>query len=199
MLIILVVLLIILQIVCFYVIALLNTKVAKFKDLESRQERVIREMEDSISLYLVEMKEENDRLIQELTKLNRSKGTSYSDNIAIRNSVVENTNKESSSEQVVVEKKIHVPKSIAQNAYNKYKTNSTNEENHSDLDNKANEVHLMNKTKEASLLKNLNDEQPLSFEQQVIQLHKTGKSVEEIAKMTNKGKTEIELLLKFNA
>ncbi len=39
---------------------------------------------------------------------------------------------------------------------------------------------------------------PLSFEQQVLKLHNEGKNIEEIAKLTNKGKTEIELLLKFH-
>lgn len=38
----------------------------------------------------------------------------------------------------------------------------------------------------------------LTVEQQALELTKQGKSVEEIAKQLQKGKTEIELLLKFH-
>ncbi len=65
-----IILLIISQLFCFYMIVLLNAKVAKFKDLEIHQEQLMREMEESISLYLVEIREENDRLIKELSKGN---------------------------------------------------------------------------------------------------------------------------------
>jgi hypothetical protein len=40
-------------------------------------------------------------------------------------------------------------------------------------------------------------EQEESFIQQILNLEKQGNSIEEIAKKLNKGKTEIELLLKF--
>ena len=36
------------------------------------------------------------------------------------------------------------------------------------------------------------------FERQVVEMHQAGKTVEEIAKETQKGKTEIELLIKFH-
>ena len=39
---------------------------------------------------------------------------------------------------------------------------------------------------------------PTTLKEQVIQLSKTGKSTEQIAKQLGKGKTEIELMLKFN-
>lgn len=41
-------------------------------------------------------------------------------------------------------------------------------------------------------------EKMLTVEQQALELTKQGKSVEEIAKQLQKGKTEIELLLKFH-
>ncbi len=63
---ILIAVLFVLQLLSFYFIIILNTKLAKFKDLENKQERLMREMDDTISLYLAEMKDENNRLIQEL-------------------------------------------------------------------------------------------------------------------------------------
>ena len=55
-----------LQIITFYFIALLNMKLSKYKDLEDRQERTMKEIEDSFSAYLADMKDENDRLLYEL-------------------------------------------------------------------------------------------------------------------------------------
>jgi len=53
---ILIAVLFVLQLLSIYFIIILNTKLAKFKDLEKKQERLMREMDDSISLYLAEMK-----------------------------------------------------------------------------------------------------------------------------------------------
>ena len=58
----------ILQIISFYFIALLYTKLSKFQDLERKQENIMNEMENSFSAYLAEMKDENDRLLAELSK-----------------------------------------------------------------------------------------------------------------------------------
>lgn len=63
---ILIALLFFLQLLSFYFLIILNTKLAKFKDLEKKQERLMREMDDTITAYLAEMKDENDRLIKEL-------------------------------------------------------------------------------------------------------------------------------------
>ena len=58
----------ILQIISFYFIALLYTKLSKFQDLERKQESLMNEMENSFSAYIAEMKDENDRLLAELGK-----------------------------------------------------------------------------------------------------------------------------------
>ena len=60
------------QLLSFFLIMILNSKLAKFKDLEARQEKVIREMDDAIGAYLMEMKEENNRLIEELTAVKQA-------------------------------------------------------------------------------------------------------------------------------
>lgn len=185
-----IVLLIISQLLMFYFITLLNVKVAKFKDLEIRQNQLMREMEESISLYLVEIREENDRLIQELSENKPKNHVKNNENLAIINVedqsiIVHDEKKEtdpSSNEQ-----KVFVPKVIARNAYNKYKnqTNTSEPKVVKEQDQNPSQIE--------------SNQPPLSFEQQVIQLHNEGKSIEEIAKLTKKGKTEIELLLKFQA
>ena len=55
------------QLLTFYFLVILNSKLSKYKEIEKKQEAIIREMDDAISAYLVEVKDENDRLIKELT------------------------------------------------------------------------------------------------------------------------------------
>lgn len=179
-----IILLIISQLLCFYIIALLNAKVAKFKDLEIRQEQLMEQMEESISLYLVEIREENDRLIKELSEGNVTNTVKNTEKLDInkveeQNITVNQDNIESNNHSI--EQKVFVPKTIAHNAYNKYKKQLNNNKPINDNDS----------VKESEVL-------VLSFEQQVLNLHNEGKTIEEIAKLTNKGKTEIELLLKFH-
>lgn len=50
----------ILQIMTFYFLALLYTKSSKYDDLEKKQQTLMREMDDSIGMYLTELKDEND-------------------------------------------------------------------------------------------------------------------------------------------
>ena len=54
---------------------ILNSKLSKYKEIEKKQEAIIREMDDAISAYLVEVKDENDRLIKELTIQSTAKKT----------------------------------------------------------------------------------------------------------------------------
>ena len=55
------------QLLTFYFLVILNSKLSKYKEIEKKQEAIIRDMDDAISAYLVEVKDENDRLIKELT------------------------------------------------------------------------------------------------------------------------------------
>lgn len=59
-----------LQIISFYFIALLNMKMSKYKRMEDKQEQMIKEIENSFSAYIAEIKDENDRLLHELKEQN---------------------------------------------------------------------------------------------------------------------------------
>jgi len=59
----------ILQLVSFFLIALLYTKLGKFNELKKQQDQLMREFEDTVGTYLAEIKDENDRLIEELSTL----------------------------------------------------------------------------------------------------------------------------------
>ncbi|SPT99883.1 coupling factor for flagellin transcription and translation [Lysinibacillus capsici] len=180
-----------LQLISFYFLIILNTKLAKFKDLEKKQERLMREMDDTISVYLAEMKDENDRLIKELQSVSQSEIAASS----LQQTEQYMTPQEQPTLPVVHEVKsdsslslekdarIYVPKNIVANAYSRQQHTSSKVV-------KTASPLKVEEQKEAEKL--------LTVEQQALELAKQGKSPEEIAKQLQKGKTEIELLLKFH-
>ncbi len=197
----------ILQIFSFYIIVLLNSKIAKFKDLERDQERMVREMDDAISVYLMEMKDENDRLIRELTEREIQHVVAPMQSVQLQNQVKEQseTSRTSSPLQLNDRKREQisslveqgnaiampdlehillgaktVPKNIVANAYKKQNIIANDSVPAPAIDEPINQVLP-------------------TFESEVVTLYKNGFSIEEIAKRTQKGKTEIELLIKFHA
>ncbi|AWE09222.1 hypothetical protein DCE79_04520 [Lysinibacillus sp. 2017] len=196
----LIITLFLIQLIMIFIIVILNSKISKFKDLELRQNQLIEEMDNTISVYLLEMKEENDRLIDELKKSNVSvPKTSRYEALPIEklaDSVNENSQPMSFSEPVNVEESqevetphVYVPVKHAASAYTKQKA-------HVAMDQEMEEV-------QAELLSIKENPQPVkkeqTYEQQVVALYKEGNSIEEIAKLMQRGKTEIELLIKFHA
>lgn len=189
----LVIILIISQLICYYFIVILNTKITKFKDLEKRQDQLIREMDDAISLYLVEMKEENDRLIDELSSIKQNERNKER---KVQNRAMFNPEeKKTISDDIqngIEEKvdalqskapKVNFPKKMATNAYKQQRLSQASSITGQELN--------VEEEKDNSALP--------TFEQKVLNLHKQGKTIDEIAKITQKGITEIELLIKFHA
>ncbi|AMO34609.1 hypothetical protein ACE1MS_05015 [Lysinibacillus sp. fkY74-1] len=179
-----------LQLLTFYFLIILNTKLAKFKDLEKKQERLMSEMDDTISVYLTEMKDENDRLIKELQNVSPSElaATSVQQTVSYEPqqeqaySAAEQELKKDRPLSLDKDARLYVPKNIVANAYSRQRqTTETIASSPMPL-----KVEQKEEVKE------------LTMEQQALNLAKQGKSTEEIAKQLQKGKTEIELLLKFH-
>jgi hypothetical protein len=146
----------ILQLVSFFLIAILNARLSKLQDVERKQQVLMKEMDDAVSAYLFEIKDENNRLLKELSR---------------RPSSYEGIEVQSQSPQ----DELH------------FSSRST-----------------VSKTKVANLYKqtlNIADSEvttiPITLKEQVDNLYSQGKSIEQIAKQLEKGKTEIELMLKF--
>lgn len=188
---ILITVLFVLQLLSFYFIIILNTKLAKFKSLEKKQERLMLEMDDTISLYLAEMKDENNRLIQELQNVQKPV---VEKNIVTRADQTlqqekkeqqpkEREKKVSSAPNLDSEQRIFVPKNIVANAYSRQQQVGT--------------ITVQATTPTIDMVTE-KEQEPLTLEQQAIQMFKQGKTTEEIAKYLQKGKTEIDLLLKFH-
>ena len=189
-----VIILVISQLICFYFIVILNTKIAKFKDLEKRQDQLIREMDDAISLYLVEMKEENDRLINELSTMKHSEHKNNdmeNQSLAMIDMADRQGNSAATQENNLTKKdrgeaispRAMVPKKLAANAYK--------QQTATEVPQAPQTMATKNAAKDLANLP--------TFEQKVLNLYRQGKSIDEIAKITQKGKTEIELLIKFHA
>ncbi|MDM5246965.1 hypothetical protein [Lysinibacillus sp. G4S2] len=184
-----------LQLLSFYFLIILNTKLAKFKDLEIKQERLMREMDDTISVYLAEMKDENDRLIQELQRVSKFETTTDAVKQVEQTvrqkereqppSLTEEESTVDGSSSLNNEPRIYVPKNIAANAYSRQQQTGA-----------KSEAKMVHSAQQPAIRKD--EAKPLTIEQQAIKLAKQGKTSEEIAKQLQKGKTEIELLLKFH-
>ncbi|MDQ0230507.1 hypothetical protein [Metabacillus malikii] len=161
-----------LHIVAFYFIVVLFTRYSAMKNVAETQSTMLEEAENSLTNFLIEMKDENNRLIQQLTSNSAA-------------SVQEN-----SSEHVGKHSK---------------NTDEKNSELELDSNNGANDLlDLPNYLQDLSDIKDVVEikteqveDKPLPFEKKVIDLYEKGYSIEKIAKQLNKGKTEIELLLKF--
>ncbi|KAA0966490.1 hypothetical protein FQ087_09750 [Sporosarcina sp. ANT_H38] len=162
----------IIQIISFYFLALLYTKITKFDDLEKKQRKLMTEMDNSIAVYLSELKDENERLIEQLTV--------YVQQPAIQKSSAKNTL--ASEESVATEesspvKNTNIPKMPVHLALKSYKAVAAS----------------LGQTSEETVV----PEEAEDVRTQVTRLHDAGQSIEEIAKQLGKGRTEIELILKF--
>lgn len=165
-----VIILFILQLIGFYLLALLYTKVSKFDDLERKQRKLMEEMDDAIVAYLSEMKDENERLVELLVR--------HTEQAA----VLEQEKRE--AEPVSIDpdpgrplpiKPPKMPINLAIKSYNTSTEKPKNEKTEM-------EAHEWDQ---------------LDTRSQIFHLHDAGMSEEEIAKKLGKGRTEVELILKF--
>lgn len=62
-----IVILILLQLISFYIMALLYMKMTKLNEIEQTQRKLMAEMEDAIAAYITELKDENDRFLQHIS------------------------------------------------------------------------------------------------------------------------------------
>jgi hypothetical protein len=151
-----------LHILAFFLIILLYLKLSKVKEVETRQSRVMKDMENAVAAYLLELREENEKFIQKLSTLL--------------------TSIEKDQNEIPKHNESELPPYLPkiENIQDQIDITSSNEKNnHPEREQDSN-------MEEMSLMM-----------QQALQLHKQGKSIEEIARILEKGKTEIELLLKF--
>jgi hypothetical protein len=147
--------------ILFYLVIILFQKVTRINEIEKKQSEVLKEIEDVLTSYIMEIKEENDTFLMKMVN------TSQAEPITDREKDMENS------------------------------TISIRENEISDEDLK--ELLPLAKNEEILTSTIINEKLDTneSLLSKVVSLDQQGMSVEDIAKKLNKGKTEIELLLKF--
>lgn len=166
------VILFLLQIIGFYFLALLYTKVSKFDDLEKKQRKLMEEMDDSIGAYLAELKDENERLIAKLSERDAKETEQKQDDTPIQ-TVQESVG---AAQETKSERLIDLPKMPVKLALKSYNNTVS-----------VQEPPLFEQSEPE-----LEDDRT-----RAIALYDAGHSIETIAKKLGKGKTEVELILKF--
>ncbi|WP_282171617.1 DUF6115 domain-containing protein [Cytobacillus firmus] len=182
-----------LNIVALLAIILLYLRQNKLMDTEKRQEKVLIEMEEVISAYLVQMKEENDDFISKLSKANAKNDTSIKEK-----SIPVNLDRKNDVDiSKADEKSMPLARASIYQASKAYKQNLRAAE---DL---LSEIESLPSLKETESVtrsdssQSIKEENPSSINDQVFNLKKQGMSAGDIAKKLGKGKTEVELMLKF--
>ncbi|WP_010301440.1 DUF6115 domain-containing protein [Kurthia senegalensis] len=167
---IIVVILVITQCLTFYFLVLLGLKIARFKDVEQKQQLMKDDMDNAIGVYLAEMKDENDRLLEEIKKMQVQVSKVPVKEIAVepkkQTAPVEQKEWTVATSKPNETKPFAAPKAYAKKAYQK--TAATN-----------------------------SPEPALTDREKAQKMYKEGSTIVDIAKALQRGKTEVELLLKF--
>jgi hypothetical protein len=218
-------LLFLLNIITIFAVIILFLRQNRLLGAENNQKEAMAEMEELMGAFLMEMKEENELLAEKLHRLNdpqKNKGSAeVSAKTAERTFHAPQREESRNAAQKTGPLVAKIPKSKA-SAYNKQTNLDEMEESRgyeppaglttekdkaeiSARDNRKNipegfgcdasEQIPPGGFKETLQSTEMNDGQTLS--QRVLEMHDKGMKAEEIARYLNKGKTEIELLLKF--
>jgi hypothetical protein len=182
-----------LNIVALLAIILLFLRQNKLMETEKKQEKMLVEMEEVISSYLIQMKEENDDFINKFSQINAKNQLSVKEK-----SIRVNTERKSDENIAKAdEKSLRLARASVYQASKAYKKNlraSEEELNESEGLASLKETESVMQSDNSQRAK---EEIPSSMEDQVFMMKKQGLNVEDIAKRLGKGKTEIELMLKF--
>lgn len=180
----------ILNIIALLSIVLLYSRQNRLLNMEKQYDQIVKEMEDVISTYILEMKEENEQFIQKMEQLQQKKlrkETREKPDQGISQTVAAGIPKH---ENMIQEVAALVPKQHAAKAYELSMEKRPPQSDPEQIVKQA--LQPRNKGSEENK-KTEND----VFIEKVHTLKKEGLSNDEIAAKLNKGKTEIALLLKF--
>lgn len=196
-------LLFLLNIVTIFAVVVLFLRQNRFIQVEKEQKAMIAEMEELLSGYMLEMKEENEALLEKITTTRQptvkengsliSKETTVHDGFHMDGQNPPQLSNTIKKEAVKAYKNQPMPKE---------KTNvegMPEDEILVELSVQSKDQHSENASFKDTLQASLNGQvaQEPSLHEQVASLAKQGLSAEEIAQKLKCGKTEVELLLKF--
>ncbi len=170
----------------FLLIIILFTRMSRLKEVEKTQKKMIHEVEEAVTSYIVEMKDENEEFLRALgemiTEIKREK------------------KKQSSSPSV--RDRVYTMPDLSVEDYTNTLTQDIGVYSKQNLIPRKQVVEkLQHQIIEENTppVADLNPKHPKSYVEQVIWLKNQGKGAAEIAKLLNKGRVEVELLLKFHS
>jgi hypothetical protein len=183
----------ILNVAAIFAIILLYLRQNRLVEAEKKQDKIIKEIEEIFSAYLFELKEENDKFIQLMTVTNNREQPSNKmaaiDTSEKAVQVKTAVEKPESGAADSNEMQQRIGKGISYHAARKaYQQNREQTSSVPDTGVELTELDPQ-ENKEEVIQSSLID--------QVLHMKNQGMSIEEIARKLDKGKTEIELLLKF--
>ena len=174
-----------LNLIAILSIVILYVRQNRFVDMEKEQKKNIEEMEEVIATFITEIKEENEQFIHRLHSI-QSQGPNKIENheeqseSALKDTSIDFKPRETKMKKAV----LHAYKKPAPLVQEERKTEDRLEkEDINEL------LHL--------ILPPEKEEKEKTTVEKALEMQAEGKSVEEIAKTLHKGKTEMELLLKF--
>ncbi|MBM7659335.1 hypothetical protein JOC85_000102 [Bacillus mesophilus] len=165
----------VLHAVSFLIIILLYYRLEQTREIERKQGNLLKDMEDVLSSYIMEMKEENELFLKKVKHDYKPMNTKPS------------TEKETTKKE-----------KLASISINTIEPQLSDEDLLSLLPKFDEDLKTFDSSKGSKQEKEEKEFELLPLGQQAKKLHNKGLSVEEIAKQLNKGVTEIELFLKFN-
>jgi hypothetical protein len=191
--------------VAIFSIIILYARQNRLVEVEKSQERMMKEMEEVISSYLIEMKEENEAFINRFQQLNpASFPESLLSNVPPNSPPINKTTPVLNLDGVDAEEKDwseKAGKAFKKQAVKAYQNTAANKSEPTVKSDSSliEETETNAAEKQPESKPEMADEEIYRdlFLDQVRLLQKRGYSIDDIAKKLNKGRTEIELLLKF--
>ena len=196
-----------LNIIALLCIIILYLRQNKLYEVERKQEKLINDMEEIISAYLIEMKEENEQFIKKVKNVQSIHNNDTSVNrvdMSVDVPMAEAANIESNGEETLVhQEKQQYRKGNVFQVVQAYKNTYMGDDETSEdsfpgiqIPPKNDMMPTVEKHQQKNEQKNNGDDVITPLDE-VIRLRNLGLSASDIAKELNKGKTEIELLIKF--
>ena len=181
------------NILSLFAIVVLFQKQHRLQDLERKQQQALQEMEDLLTSFLYEIKEENEQL-QALLQLNPPNSSIPTED----DSVHQEFSSHNQNEQLANDKEAKdISEPTLSLTKQRCKLNEVRKAyKHLDSIGKKEELPPWLKLEEEPLPSNETLPEN-SLKDQIISLRNAGYPIEAIAKKVNKGKTEVELTLKF--
>lgn len=207
----------VLNFIALFAVVLLYLRQNRLLQLEKKQDKIIKEMEEFFSGCILEFKEENESFISRLQELGEMKkprfiegqGSSTGNPPDSKSKPVQkkkklgNENLRQNNEVINSTPENDLPKGNVYQAVQAYKNNPILEQEKVIRQPQA-DFQVKTMTEEEKIETPLYEKDLRSSNlyiqsllNQALLLQKQGLSLDEIAKMLNKGKTEIELLFKF--